>query len=57
MEKLFRIALVCIALYGLLYWASNNPKSLANIKASVDSAVEATVDKAKEIGNNLTDGE
>ena len=57
MRKLFRIALVCVGLYGLLYWASNNPKSLASVKASVDSAVEATVDKAKEIGNNLTDEE
>tara|TARA_Y100000310_G_C20498694_1_gene722822 strand:- start:777 stop:950 length:174 start_codon:yes stop_codon:yes gene_type:complete len=57
MRKLFRIALVCVGLYGLLYWASNNPKSLASVKASVDSAIESTVDKAKEIGNNLTDEE
>ena len=55
MGKLFRIALVCVALYGLLYWASSNPKSLANVKASVDSAIETTMDKAKEIGNSLTD--
>ena len=55
MEKLFRIALICIALYGLLYWASNNPKSLAYIKSSVDSAIEVVVDKTKEVGNNLTD--
>tara|TARA_Y100000034_G_scaffold16913_1_gene18358 strand:- start:975 stop:1148 length:174 start_codon:yes stop_codon:yes gene_type:complete len=57
MKQLFRIALVCIGVYGLLYWATNNPKSLASVKASVDAGIEATVSKAKEIGNNLTDEE
>tara|TARA_Y100000296_G_C4973382_1_gene157023 strand:+ start:243 stop:416 length:174 start_codon:yes stop_codon:yes gene_type:complete len=57
MEKLFRIVLVGLALYCVLYWAANNPKSVARLKATVDNVASDTVDKAKEIANNLTDEE
>jgi len=57
MEKLFRIVLVGLALYCVLYWAANNPKSVARLKATVDNVASDTVDKAKEIADDLTDEE
>jgi|7_EtaG_2_1085326.scaffolds.fasta_scaffold14609_8 hypothetical protein len=57
MEKFFRIAIICFGLYCVLYWAANNPKSVARLKATVDNVASDTVDKAKEIANNLTDEE
>ena len=55
MEKMFRIALVCVGLYGLLYWAVNNPKSAANVKTVIDNTADDVVDKAKDVAGNLTD--
>jgi hypothetical protein len=54
-EKMFRISLVCLGLYGLLYWAVNNPKSAANVKTVIDNTADDVVDKAKDVAGNLTD--
>ena len=48
MKSILKIVLGSLALYGLLYWASNNPKSVANIKDSIDET-------AKDVVDSLTD--
>ena len=55
MKKIFRISLVCLGLYGLLYWAVNNPKSAANVKTVIDNTADDVADKAKDAADNLTD--
>jgi hypothetical protein len=55
MEKLFRIIFIGVLLYGLLYWAVNNPKSAASIKNTIDNTAGEIVDKAKDAADNLTD--
>ena len=57
MDKVFRIVLICIVAYGVLYWASNNPKSVTKLKNAIDTTASQTVEKAKGVANNLTDEE
>ena len=57
MSKLFRGIAVALVLYGLLYWAVNNPKSVAKVKTTIDNTASETVEKAKDIADNLTDEE
>ena len=55
MKKVFRVSLVCLGLYGLLYWAVNNPRSAAYVKVAIDNAADDVADKAKDVADNLTD--
>jgi len=55
MKKVFRVSLVCLGLYGLLYWAVNNPRSAASVKTAIDNTADDVADKAKDVADNLTD--
>jgi len=57
MNKLFKIIFVCVVAYSLLCWAVNNPNSAAKVKITIDNTASETVERAKDIANNLTDEE
>jgi len=57
MKKVLKIIVGCLFLYGLLYWAVNNPKSASSVKDVIDNTASDAVDKAKDITDNLTDEE
>jgi len=57
MNKVLKIIAGCLFLYGLLYWAVNNPKSASNVKEAIDHTASEAVDRAKDITDNLTDEE
>ena len=57
MKKLFKVTLACLLVYGLLYWAVNNPNSASSVKATIDNTADSVVGKAKDIADNLTDEE
>ena len=57
MKKLFKVALACLLVYGLLYWAVNNPNSVSSVKTTIDNTADSVVGKAKDIADNLTDEE
>jgi len=43
-KTLLRVSIGAFALYAVLYWAVNNPKSMANIKISIDETASNFVD-------------
>ena len=57
MKTLCKIALACLMLYGLLYWAVSNPNSASNMKESIDGAASIAADKAKKVADALVDDE
>ena len=57
MDKVFRIVLICVVVYGVLYWASNNPKSVTKLKNTIDTTASQTFERAKGVADSLTDEE
>ena len=57
MDKVFRIVLICVVVYGVLYWASNNPKSVTKLKNTIDTPASQTIERAKGVADSLTDEE